>query len=137
MSFDLSTTMDGIAAYAVSQGVTTRAYGWPNAQATPPCMYVDYPTKLDFDYTFHTLGTVGVVGAVFPLWFLVGDVLDKDSRDVLSAIISGATGIKNLLDGAQGGTYLQTARVMDCRIGTKLIGQVDYLAAIFDMEVIA
>ncbi len=129
--------MDGIAAYAISSGVTTRAYGWPNAQATPPCMYVDYPTKLDFDYTFHTLATAGVVELTFPLWFLVGDVLDKDSRDALSVIITGATGIKNLLDGAQGGTYLQTARVTNCKIGTKLIGGVDYLAAIFDLDVIA
>jgi hypothetical protein len=137
MSFDLSTTMDGIAAYAVSSGVTARAYGWPVPNPQPPCLIVGYPTKLDFDMTFHALGTVGVVDATFPLWFLVGLVLDKDSRDALSAIISGAAGIKNLLDGAQGGTYLQSARVMDCKIETTTIAGVEYLAAHFDLDVIA
>ncbi len=129
--------MDGIAAYAISSGVTARAYGYPVPSPTPPCMIVGYPTKLDFDMTFHALGTVGVVEITFPLWFLVGDVVDKASRDALSAIISGATGIKNLLDGAQGGAYLQTAEVVDCKIETMTIGGTEYLAARFDLDVIA
>lgn len=137
MSFDLSTTMDGIAAYAISSGVCTRAYGYPEPNPEPPCFVVDYPSKLDFDYTFHTLTTVGVIEATFPLYFLVSHVLEKDARDALSLIISGATGIKNLLDGSMGGTFLQTARVVDCKIVNKMFGGVPYLAAQFDLDVIA
>lgn len=129
--------MDGIAAYAVSQGVTTRAYGYPIPDPTPPCLIVGYPTKLDFDFTFHAAGTAGVVEATFPLWFVVGLVVDKSSRDALSAIITGATGIKNLLDGSMGGTFLQTARVVDCKIQTTTIAATEYLAALFDLDVIA
>lgn len=137
MAFDLSATMDGIAAYAVTQGVTTRAYGWPTPTVTPPCMLVGYPTKLDFDMTFHAAGTVGFIEATFPLWFVVGLVIEKSSRDSLSAIISGATGIGNLLDGAMGGTFLSTARVVDVKLETLMIGAVEYLAARFDLDVIA
>lgn len=137
MSFVLSTCMDGIAAYAVTAGVTTRAYGYPISDPTPPCLIVDWPTQLDFDLTAHALGTVGKVTAVFPLQFVVGKVIDKSARDALSAIVSGAVGIKNLLDGSMGGTFLDTARVMNCKIGPVTISSVDYLAAVFDLEVIA
>jgi hypothetical protein len=136
-NFVLSTCMDGIAAWAVSSGVTTRAYGYPASDPIPPCLIVAFPTRLDFDLTFHALGTVGKVEATFPLWFVVGKVVDKSARDALSAIISGATGIKNLMDGSMGGTFLDTARVMDCKIETVQVAAVDYLAAVFDMDVIA
>lgn len=135
--FDLTSCMDGIAAYAMSQGVTTRAYGYPHPSPTPPCLVVGYPTRLDFDLTFHTSGTVGRVMALFPLRFIVGLVVDKASRDALSVIISGAAGIKNLLDGSMGGSFLQTARVVDLRIEESTIGDARYLDALFDLEVIA
>lgn len=137
MSFVLSTVMDGIATYVVSAGVTTRAYGYPISDPTPPCLFVDWPTRLDFDLTFHANGTTGKVAAIFPLQFLVGKVVDKAARDALSAIISGATGIKNLLDGSMGGTFLDTATVINCKIGPVQVGSVDYLAATFELEVIA
>src|SRR5437660_12426001 len=116
----LNTIMDGIAAYAVAQGVTSKAYGWPVPDPQPPCLIVEYP-RITFDMTFKR----GADEMTFPLWFVCGRSNDKAARDVLSGIITGATGIKDKLDGAQGGTYLQTARVVDCAISAYTIGGVD------------
>ncbi len=137
MAFVLATVMDGIAAYAVAQGVTAEAYGTPIPNPSPPCLIIGYPTKLDFDLTFHALGTTGKVEATFPLWFVCGAVTDVSSRNALSAIITGATGIKEALDGSMGGTFLDSARVMDCKIETMMIGTVEYICALFEVDVLA
>lgn len=135
MSFDLSAIMDAIAAELIADGVTARAYGYPIPNPTPPCAIVGYPTKLDYDFTFHALGTTGKIEALFPVWFVVGRVLDKAARDALSAVITGAPGIKESLDGNLAGA-VDTANVMDCQVETLTIADVDYLAARFDLEVI-
>lgn len=78
-----------------------------------------------------------MIEASFPLFFICGLVSDVSSRNTLSSIISGPTGIKNLMDGSMGGTFLQDARVVDCRIETMMIGAIEYLVANFQLDVIA
>ena len=133
--------MDGIANYAAAQelvaGMTLEVYGTPIPTPSVPCLVVGYPTKLDFDLTFHATGTTGKVEATFPLWFIAGEVSSTSARNTLSAIITGATGIKEALDGTMGGTFLDSARVENVRIETMMIGTVEYIAALFEMDVIA
>lgn len=135
MAFVLSTVMDAIAAELIADGVTARAHAYPIPNPIPPCAIVGYPTKLDYDFTFHALGTAGKIEALFPIWFVVGRVLDKDARDKLSAVITGATGIKESLDGNLGLT-VDTADVIDCQVETISIAGEDYLTARFELEVI-
>ena len=135
MAFVLSTVMDAIAAELIADGVTARASGYPISNPTPPCAIVGYPTKLDFDFTFHALGTTGKVDATFPVWFVVGRVIDKAARDALSAVITGASGIKESLDGNLAAS-VDFCNVVDCQVQALTIADVEYLAARFDVRVV-
>lgn len=99
-------------------------------------MIVGYPTTLDYDLTFHAGGTTGKISAVFPVWYVVGKVIDKDARDKLSAVITGAPGIKESLDGNLAGA-VDIANVKDVKVEELPIGEVPYLAARFELEVTA
>lgn len=127
--------MDAIAAELIADGVTTRAFGYPIPNPTPPCAIVGYPTKLDFDMTFHALGTTGKVHATFPVWLVVGRVVDKAARDALSAVLTGATGIKESLDGNLAAS-VDICNVVDCQVQALTIADVEYLAARFDVEIV-
>lgn len=133
----LSTIMDAIAAEMATDMVAgTRVHGWPDPNPTTPCALVGYPTQLDYDFTFHANATTGKITAVFPVWFVVGKQLDKQARDALSAVITGAPGIKESLDGNLAGA-VDFATVVDCTVGPYTIAGVDYLAARFDLKVVA
>ena len=137
--FDLSATMDAIAARCVSQGVCANAIGYPIPTLQPPMIVVGYPTKLDYDLTFHSGATTGKVKLAIPLWYVVGKVIDKAARDALSTVISTAVSIKAKLDGdsvAYGG-ILDYVNVDSCSVETLMVGDVDYLAAKFELEVVA
>jgi hypothetical protein len=130
-AINLAAVMDAIKNTAVSQGVIARAYEYPIPDPTPPCLIVGWPTKLDFDLTFKR----GADEATFPVWFLVSKVMDRQARNALSAIITGATGIKDKLDGNLGGV-VQSATVVNCKVTALTITGIDYLAAEFEMDVI-
>jgi hypothetical protein len=133
--WNLSTVMDGIAAYAVAQGVIVNAYGYPRADPVTPAMLVGYPTHCKFNYTFHGAGTAGATELTFPLWFLVSRVLDKTARDALSGMITGLTGIKDKMD-AMTGSGVNYADISDMKIEAVDVAGVTYLAAVFDYDVV-
>lgn len=128
-AIDLAATMDAIADTLVVENVTDRAFAWPVQQVQPPCAVVGYPTRMEFDSTFRR----GSDLAVFPVWIVVGLVHDRSARDVLSAYLTGVTGVKDALDGDLGGV-VQTARVTDCQVETVTIGGTEYLSARFSVE---
>lgn len=131
-AIDLSVIMDAIAQRIKDANVTPRAYPWPVGNITVPCAVVGYPTKLDFDMTFKRGGDE----ANFPIYFIVGKSGDLSSRDALSNIITGATSIKDNLDGNLGGA-VQSARVTNCQVEEVAVAGVDYLAAVFTLEVLS
>ena len=137
MAFVLSTVMDAIAAELTADvGATFRAYGWPISGPTPPCAIVPYPTELEYDVTFHALGTTGKIRAVFPVRFVVGRVIDKATRDAISTLVTGSPGIPESLGGNLAGA-VDTVRVTSApRFEVETIAGVDYQAVIFDVEVI-
>lgn len=137
MSFALNTIMDAIAAEIVADlPAGTRASAYPIPNPTPPQVIVGYPTRLDYDMTFHAGATTGKIEATFPVWYVVGQVLDKAARDALSAVITGAPGIKESLDGNLAGA-VDYCTVKDCQVAQITIADVRYLAARFDVEVVA
>lgn len=126
---NLSSVMDAIAD-AVVPTVTKRAYAWPVDSITVPCVVVGYPEELDFDMTFVR----GSDRAVFPVYFVVGRATDRVARDQLSAVISGASGIKEVLDTSLS-EVAQASRTTDCKITTMSVAGVEYIAAVFSLEV--
>jgi hypothetical protein len=139
-TFNLSAIMDGMAAQLVTQGVTTKAYGYPISNfESAPLAYVGYPKpgSMVFDVTFKR----GTDSATFPVYFVVGKVADKASRDALSAIIDGAVAIKSGLESGTntlGGT-VSSVHVKDFDVenlpDTSTPPQV-WLAARFDVEIL-
>ena len=127
---NVSLVMQAIADELVSAGVVENAYGWPVKQARPVCAIVGYPDALEFDATFGR----GSDKATFPVYIVCGAVHDQSTRDVISGYITGATGVKDALDGDLSGA-VQTARVTDCTIDTLTLAGVEYLAARFLIEV--
>jgi hypothetical protein len=130
----LAATMDALAAKLVAGPVAGgRVFAWPEEGVVPPCIVIGYPESIDFDMTFGR----GSDKATFPVYFLVGKVTGKASRDKLSAVVTGATAVKNVLDGPLTvGANVASVRVVDCRPDTLIVGATEYLAGRFDTEVI-
>lgn len=131
-AIDLAGTMDALAA-KVPAAASYRVHAWPMESITPPCVVVGYPKSIDFDTTFGR----GSDTAVFPVWFIVGKIATKQSRDALSEIITGAAGIKDALDGALTvGATTADVRVTDCTPEEVTVAATTYMAARFDCEVV-
>lgn len=133
--FNMSTIMDAIAATMVSQNIAKTAYGYPIPNPTIPCAFVGYPTEVDW----ITISGGGGAHAKFPLFFLVGNVLEKNSRDALSLVIDGANSVKQSLEGNLGGVIssMIVDGSPDVAIETIIIGDVEYLTAKFILDVFA
>lgn len=121
----ISQIMDGIAAAIRSAGITKSVYPWPVESITVPCAVVGYPTVVEFD---STMGR-GSDSASFPVYFMVGKAHDRSARDALTGIVKQ---MKNALDDALG-TY--ALRVIGADISEITVAGVNYLAAIFTLEV--
>ena len=130
-AIDLAGTMDALAAKVPAS--TYRVFAWPVESITPPCVVIGYPKSIDFDTTFGR----GSDTAVFPLWYVVGKVAGKQARDALSDIITGASAIKDTLDGALTvGANTADVRVTDCTPEEITVAGVVYMSACFDCEVV-
>lgn len=128
---DLGAVMDAIANAITDADITKRAYGYPADSISVPCAVVGFPDSIEFDVTFQR----GADQTVIPVYFIVGKVTEKSARDHLASIITGATGIKDTLDGNLGGV-VDTLRVTDMKILNVQVSGIDYLAAQFNAEVV-
>ncbi len=130
-AIDLAVVMDAIAQELLDADVVTRAYGWPYSDAKPVSAIVNYPEDdIEFDVVFGR----GSDRAVFPVYIVCGLANERTARDVASGYITGATAVKDALDGDLGGA-VQTARVMTANIARLTLGGTEYLAVRFDLEV--
>jgi hypothetical protein len=128
-ALDLKTVMDALAT-ACPTSAGTRKFGYPVGAVEPPAVIVGYPTTCEFDATFGR----GSDRAVFPIWYVVGRVMEKASRDKLSAVITDMAAISSSIGGVHAPS-IQTARVTDCTPESVIIGAETYIAARFDVEV--
>lgn len=128
---ELGKVMDAIADAITTAGITQRAYPYPAETVTAPCAVVAYPETIDFDMSYSR----GSDQCTIPVYFLVGRASEKAARDELAGIVTGATAIKDTLDGNLGGE-VQSLRVTEMKILNVQLGGVDYLAAQFNAEVI-
>jgi hypothetical protein len=134
-AIDLAGTMDALALKLQTfDEMQTRVYPYPVATIAPPVVIIGYPDDIEFDMTFGR----GSDRAVFPVWWIVGKIHDRTARDALSVVITGSRGVKDGLDGALTvGETTASVRVTNCRPAPVTIGDVEYLSARFDVEVIS
>jgi hypothetical protein len=110
-----------------------RCFGYPPDSITPPAAIVTYPEEIIFDSTYNR----GADTVVLPVIVAVGKVHDRATRNLVDAYLagSGAASIKAVI---QAGTYtaFDSVRVTRAEFDIVTIGSGDYLAAVFDLDII-
>jgi hypothetical protein len=110
-----------------------RCFGYPPDNITPPAAIVTYPEEMLFDATYDR----GADTITLPVIVAVGKVHDRATRNLIDAYCagSGASSIKAVVEA---GTYtaFDTVRVTRAEFDIVTIGSGDYLAAVFDLDVI-
>jgi hypothetical protein len=110
-----------------------RCFGYPPDSITPPAAIVTYPEELLFDATYDR----GADTITLPVIVAVGKVHDRATRNLVDAYCagSGASSIKAVIEA---GTYtaFDTVRVTRAEFDIVTIGSGDYLAAVFDLDII-
>ncbi len=135
MALDLNATMNALGSrLATIAGL--RVVDYPADGISPPAGVVSYPESVDYDETYRA----GADRATFPVHVLTGKVSDRASRDRIGAFVarSGASSVKTTLeaDPTLAGA-VASLRVQRATFSTITVGAVDYVAATFDVEVIA
>lgn len=111
-----------------------RTFGYPVGTLVAPGAIVTYPESIDYDQTYGR-GLDKITG--LPLWVLVGQVKDKAARDRAGeyAAGTGARSIKQRLEG-RAWVSLDSLFVRQCRFDTVTEAGVDYLAALFTIDIV-
>jgi hypothetical protein len=127
---DLNAAMDAIGARLLTIG-GLRVYDYAADQIAAPGGVVGLP-EVAYDVTKAR----GTDFAVFTVHVLVSKVSDRASRDALSQYLAGtgAKSVKAAIDGTLGGA-VHHARVASAAARTVPVAGVDYLAAVFQIEV--
>lgn len=129
---DLELTMNALKAKIVAGG-QKRVHANPGEAVTAPAIVVGYPTEITFDVTFGR----GADQFTFPIFAIAGTAKGTATRKQLSAYVRGAVDLKDALDGPMtvSGTVV-TCRVTEAKVQPVTIDAVEYLALVFDTEVI-
>jgi hypothetical protein len=132
LTVDLGDVMDAVATQ-LDTITGLRCFAYPPDSITPPAAIVSYPEELTFDATYDR----GADTMTLPVIVAVGKVHDRTTRDLVAAYVdgSGASSIKAVLEA---GTYtaFDTVRVVRAEFDVVRIGAADYLAALFDLDII-
>lgn len=110
-----------------------RVFAYPADKVPAPAAVVGYPESLTFDATMGR----GVDTAVFPIFVLIGRVTDKQSRDLLGAYCdgTGARSIKAVIEAREPWVAMASVRVASIEFTVATVGGIDYLTAIFTVNV--
>lgn len=130
----LSLVMDEIAAKVDTiAGVRVTAFPPPSVQ--PPSGFVSYPEKIEYHQTYRG-GMTRVTN--LPVCLVVGKATDRSARDAVTDYVA-ETGAKSIKYALENATYtrLYTLVVMSAEFDVVTISGIDYLAAIFTLDVTA
>ncbi len=109
-----------------------RVFPFPADTASPPAALVGYPDTIQFDVAMGR----GVDRVTFPVFVLVGRLSDRSSREALGPFLDGA-GAHSVKQALKDGTYVaaSTVRAASARVEVVTMNSIDYLAAIFSVDV--
>jgi hypothetical protein len=129
---DLNAVMDEIAT-ELDTMTGLRVHGHPPASITPPAGVVSYPERVAYDQTYGR-GMDRIER--LPVILLAGKATDRAARDKVAgwAAGSGAGSVKAVLE-ANEWTSCHTVVVTECTFDVVTIAGVDYLAAMFDLDI--
>jgi hypothetical protein len=131
---DLKLVMDEIATrLRTVPGLSGRTFAYPQAKVDGLAGIVSYPDRINYDQTY---GRGMDVFAAVPVFVVVGRPTDRSARDRLAGFTAGigASSVKVALEAA-GATNWDDLQVKTCEIDVIKIGAVDYLAAMFSLDI--
>lgn len=111
-----------------------RVYDYQIGSVAVPAAIVGFPTEIEYDLSANR----GQDHMELEVAVLAGKVSDRTAMDVLSAYVdgSGSASVKQVLE-ANNRTYtaFSRVRVRSCSIEMVSVGAVEYLAAIFMLDI--
>jgi hypothetical protein len=109
-----------------------RCFAYPPPTLTPPAAVVSYPESVSFDATYAR----GMDRMKLPVVVVVGRPTDRSTRDNLTVYCDGS-GPKSVKAVLESGTYtaFDDVRVEDVEFDVVTIGGVDYMAALFSLDI--
>lgn len=109
-----------------------RTHAHPMGSVTPPAAIVSYPEVIDYDQTYQR----GEDHLTLPLVVVVGRPYDRGTRDALAPYVngSGPSSVKAVLEAGDF-TAFATVEVQRCEFDVLSIGGVDYMAALFTLDI--
>jgi hypothetical protein len=129
---NLNDVMDEVA--AVLDTITgLRVFAYPPPTVVPPAGIVSYPERIDFDQTYGR-GMDKITG--LPVILVVGKATDRAARDTAGdwASGSGSKSVKAVFE-AHPWTSCHVLTVTACTFDVVTIASVDYIAAMFELDV--
>jgi hypothetical protein len=128
---DLTACMDAVADRLEGLG-DLRVWAYPPGSVSPPAAVVSYPEEIDFDKTYGR----GADRMRLPLVLVVGKASDRAAREALGAYCDGS-GPSSVKARLESGTFtdFDSLRVINIEFDVVSIGGVDYLAALFDLDI--
>ena len=134
MALDLNAAMDALGV-RLRTIAGLRVYDYPPDTVAVPAAVIAYP-DLEYDQTY----AAGADRATFAVHVLAGKVSDRASRDSIGAYVAraGASSVKTTLeaDPTLAGA-VDSLRVRGVSFSTMTVAALEYLAATFDVEVVA
>lgn len=113
-----------------------RAYEYPPDSITPPAAIVSYPEDYTYDGTYHR----GADRMTLPVIAVVGRANDRASRELLSVYVDGdgPKSFKRVLESKDLPPYttFHSIRVTNVEFDVVTIGGVDYVAAMFNNDIV-
>lgn len=111
-----------------------RCHASPPGSVTPPAAIVSYPDKYDYDETYGR-GFDRI--SALPVVVVVGRPTDRPTRDSIAAYVAptGPSSVKAVLESGAYSAF-DELRVTGVEFDVVGIGGVDYLAAIFTLDIV-
>lgn len=129
---NLKDVMDEVAGQLDTIG-GLRTYAFPPDSLAPPAAVVSYPD----DYTFDATYGRGTDRMTLPVVVVVGKPSDRSTVERLGAYADGS-GARSVKAVVEAGTHtaFDTVRVMSIEFDVVTIGGQDYMAALFDLDIV-
>lgn len=129
---NVSAVMDDVAA-ALEQIDGLRVFAYQAPRINPPTAEVEWPDSIDYDSTMRR----GSDRMTLQARVMAGQADARSARDVLAVYAdgSGAQSVKAVVEGYAATAY-DTARVTKCEFGVTSVAAVEYLSALFTIDLI-
>lgn len=130
MKTDLAVTMAAVGTALRAAYPLANVYNDLEKSITIPCWIVDAPEDdMEIGITFGRTDQYQL-----PVWYVIGDSWTKDSRDALSAVLSGNPDVAGVIEGASTSAF--DINVVSAKIARLTIGDIAYPGLRFLIDVV-